>query len=145
MRSTYDLFRKRVADARGLSMDEVDALGRGRVYSGRDAKEVGLVDHIGGLFEAVALVREKAGVSRIRKLELRVLPHRRRLVDLLLSSLGDPFEEDGIIGARLEHRQNRREAIPLALDRTLARLPLSLLFLPQERATLLMPAVPAVE
>jgi protease-4 len=44
LQRTYDLFRKRVADSRELTLEKVDELGRGRVYSGRDAKELGLVD-----------------------------------------------------------------------------------------------------
>ena len=88
MRRTYDLFRRRVSDARELSMEKVDELGRGHVYSGTDAKALGLVDQLGGLHQAIAVIRQRAGIAPRRTLELRVLPRRQTLLDLLLGAMG---------------------------------------------------------
>jgi len=60
---TYDTFLQRVAEGRNMSVDEVDAIAQGRVWSGRDAKEVGLVDVLGGLSDAVRIAGEKAGLG----------------------------------------------------------------------------------
>ena len=49
----YDLFLSRVAAGRSMTTAEVDAVGQGRVWSGEQALEVGLVDELGGLREAV--------------------------------------------------------------------------------------------
>jgi protease-4 len=62
IRRTYDLFLERVAEARGLSTEEVDAIGGGRVWTGRQALERGLVDQLGGLEEAIAKARSLAGL-----------------------------------------------------------------------------------
>ncbi|KAB2959032.1 MAG: signal peptide peptidase SppA, partial [Thermoanaerobaculia bacterium] len=50
----YEEFLARVAEARKMTRDEVDAIGRGRVWSGADAKGIGLVDQLGGLDAAIA-------------------------------------------------------------------------------------------
>ncbi|MBC7542425.1 MAG: signal peptide peptidase SppA [Candidatus Sericytochromatia bacterium] len=55
--STYAVFLDRVAAARGLTRDEVDSRGRGRVYTGAQAKQLKLVDELGGLSKAVELAR----------------------------------------------------------------------------------------
>jgi protease-4 len=60
---TYQLFLKRVADGRGLSIGEVDEIGQGRVWTGRQALEVGLVDELGGLYTAVRRAKEAVGLA----------------------------------------------------------------------------------
>jgi len=55
---TYRLFVERVAEGRGLSVEEVDAIAQGRVWTGRQAHELGLVDEIGGLYTAVAEIKQ---------------------------------------------------------------------------------------
>ncbi len=49
IRETYDLFLQRVADGRGKTVEEVRTIARGRVWTGAQAKALGLVDHLGGL------------------------------------------------------------------------------------------------
>ncbi|SEP78329.1 signal peptide peptidase SppA [Microlunatus flavus] len=56
----YEDFTRRVADGRGLSREAVEAVARGRVWTGADAQQVGLVDELGGLHEAVRIARERA-------------------------------------------------------------------------------------
>jgi len=59
----YDTFKKRVATGRGLDLAFVDSIGQGRVYSGLKAKELGLVDIIGGLSDAINIAAQKAGLE----------------------------------------------------------------------------------
>jgi protease-4 len=56
----YRDFLDRVSEARNMTTDEVDAIARGRVWSGTDAHELGLVDKLGGLEEAIASAAEMA-------------------------------------------------------------------------------------
>jgi len=60
---TYQLFLTRVADGRGLSIGEVDEIGQGRVWTGRQALEVGLVDELGGLYTAVRRAKQAVGLA----------------------------------------------------------------------------------
>ncbi|MFQ5923572.1 MAG: signal peptide peptidase SppA [Anaerolineales bacterium] len=59
----YDLFLDRVVESRGMTRGRVDELGGGRVWTGRQAVENGLIDEIGGLEAAITKARELAGLS----------------------------------------------------------------------------------
>jgi protease-4 len=59
----YDTFITEVAASRKLDKAKVDAVARGRVWSGQDALARGLVDHLGGLLDAVAAARTRAGLK----------------------------------------------------------------------------------
>lgn len=59
----YDLFLKRCADGRGLSVDSIGKIAQGRVWSGVDAKKIGLVDSIGDLNDAIAEAAQMAQVA----------------------------------------------------------------------------------
>lgn len=60
----YGTFTKNVADGRSLSVDSVDAIGQGRVWAGTDALEIGLVDEIGGLSDALAEAAKLASLDQ---------------------------------------------------------------------------------
>ena len=63
-----------MARGRGLSVDEVNAIAQGRVWSGIKAQEIGLVDHLGGLDEAVAAAARLAGVETYETVFYREQP-----------------------------------------------------------------------
>lgn len=60
----YDDFKSRVAEGRGMTIDQVDLVARGRVWTGQDAKRIGLVDELGGLTDAISYAAEKAGIKK---------------------------------------------------------------------------------
>ncbi|MCX8159654.1 MAG: signal peptide peptidase SppA [Candidatus Saccharicenans sp.] len=80
----YDQFLERVATARNLPLEEVERLGRGRVWTGRQAKDLKLVDDLGGLFQAMESARQLAGIPPETELRLVVWPARRSLWDIIL-------------------------------------------------------------
>src|SRR6056297_2516380 len=59
----YDTFVTKMAESRGMSYDEIDAVARGRVWTGVDAYERGLVDVLGGIDLAIEIAAEKAGIE----------------------------------------------------------------------------------
>ena len=59
----YELFLKRCADGRGMSVEDIDKIGQGRVWTGSKAKELGLVDEIGDLDMAVGIAAQLAKVG----------------------------------------------------------------------------------
>lgn len=59
----YQQFLQRVADSRGMTTEEVDQVAQGRVWSGTDAYELGLVDHLGGLDDTIAAAAEMVGLD----------------------------------------------------------------------------------
>jgi len=66
----YDDFISIVADNRNISKANVDSLGQGRVWSGTDAKRLGLVDVLGGLDKAIEIAAAKAGIENYRIVNL---------------------------------------------------------------------------
>jgi protease-4 len=60
----YEDFLKRVGEARKLTREQVDAIGRGRIWSGEDAKELGLVDQLGGLSAAIESAATRAKLEK---------------------------------------------------------------------------------
>jgi protease-4 len=79
---TYQTFLQRVADARGMSVAAVDSVAQGRVWSGRDAMEVGLVDTTGTLADAVAMAGQAAGLGD-GPYRTRPLPRPKTFVERL--------------------------------------------------------------
>lgn len=66
----YGDFTQKVADGRGMTQAEVDSIGQGRVWTGINAKKIGLVDEIGGLNDAIAAAVEAADLEDYRIIEL---------------------------------------------------------------------------
>ena len=75
----YDLFTRRCADGRGMSQDEIKQIGEGRVWLGKDAIEIGLVDSLGNINDAINKAVEMA---QLGEYELVNYPEKK-----------DPFEE----------------------------------------------------
>lgn len=69
----YEIFKKEVAEGRGLEIDSVQAIAQGRVWVGYDAKKVGLVDSIGGFIEALDYLIDESEAER-DDLELWFMP-----------------------------------------------------------------------
>jgi protease-4 len=84
---TYADFTNKVADGRGLTLDRVIEVAKGQVWTGRDAKEHGLVDALGGYATALDLAREAAGIAPEAPLELRVFPERRDPIEALIEDV----------------------------------------------------------
>ncbi|MCH8567492.1 MAG: signal peptide peptidase SppA [Balneolales bacterium] len=79
----YKAFVNRVAESRNMTFDEIDAIAQGRVWSGQDALEIGLVDHLGGLETALRVAAERAD---LQEYSIRELPAIPGLLERLLSS-----------------------------------------------------------
>ena len=83
-RAFYDQFVEKVAASRHMTPEAVDAIAQGRVWTGRQAKDLGLVDVLGGLDRAVALAKERAKIPAGEQVELVVYPPKRSLYDVLM-------------------------------------------------------------
>jgi protease-4 len=80
----YDKFISNVSEGRNMSKEEVDAIGQGRVWTGKDAIELGLVDVLGGMEDAIAIAADMANLDsyRITKLPIEKNPIEKILEDL---------------------------------------------------------------
>jgi protease-4 len=91
----YAAFADGVARGREMSREEVVKIAQGRVWTGQQAKEIGLVDELGGFARALALAKETAGVAPDQPVELRSFPRPLGLWEQALKLLGNP---PGLIG-----------------------------------------------
>ncbi len=82
--AVYDDFVSRVAEGRQLSREEVLAAAQGRVWTGADARERGLVDELGGYTAAIQAVREAAAIAPETAIRLQPFPRRKSTVRLLV-------------------------------------------------------------
>jgi len=82
MQALYDVFLDRVSAGRGMEREAVERLAAGRIWSGRKAREVGLVDSLGGPLEALAEAASRGGIDTGARYQLEVHPRRPRLPDL---------------------------------------------------------------
>ncbi len=88
MKVTYDLFVSRVAEGRRSSPEKIDAMARGRVWTGKQAHELGLVDELGGLDRAIALAKEHAELDVDKPVTLVIYPQKRSLFETLANPFG---------------------------------------------------------
>lgn len=80
----YDRFLAKVAEGRNMSKAEVDRIGKGRVWTGSQAKENGLVDELGGLNRAVELAKELADIPAEEGVHFVVLPRKVSFWEVLM-------------------------------------------------------------
>ncbi|MCP4443179.1 MAG: signal peptide peptidase SppA [Aureispira sp.] len=87
----YTVFKTRVSDGRKMSMANVDSIAQGRVWLGTKAKEIGLVDELGGLEEALASAAQFANLTDYRVVSY---PKTKSFQESLMESFGGDNEED---------------------------------------------------
>ena len=94
----YNTFIKRVADGRGLSLEKVKDIARGRVYSGVRAKEIGLVDELGGLDDAIEAAAELANLEKYRTVSYPKIkdPMQQMIDDLMGGKVQSAMADDKI-------------------------------------------------
>jgi protease-4 len=80
----YETFVAKAAEGRKRTPAQIDAVAQGRVWTGTQALEAGLVDALGGLDAAVRVARERARIPQGQEVRLVVMPQRRGLLETLL-------------------------------------------------------------
>lgn len=80
----YAQFLNRVSEGRGISVEKVNEMARGRVWTGTDAKRIGLVDELGGIKDAINYAAKKAGIDK-KDVTIRYWPAKKtdRLTEFL--------------------------------------------------------------
>ena len=89
----YQLFVQRCADGRGMDLEALEKIAEGRVWTGADAKELGLVDELGGLDKALEIAAQEAGLFAYDTIHL---PIKDDLFTVLLNEF-----QQGYIGSKL--------------------------------------------
>jgi protease-4 len=98
----YSVFLQRVAEGRKLNTAAIDSIGQGRVWSGTDAKKIGLIDEFGGLNDAIAAAAKMAKTSKYRVVEL---PEQKEPFEELMKELSGDVETKYLSWKLGEHYQ----------------------------------------
>jgi len=83
LQSFYDEFVEKVAAARHRTPEQIDEVAQGRVWTGRQARNNGLVDELGSLDDAIVVAKQRAKIPADSPVELVVYPARKGLYELL--------------------------------------------------------------
>ena len=123
----YDSFIERVAEGRGMTVEAVDEVARGRVWTGQDAMDIGLVDGMGNLQDAVKMAAEMAGISDPALVELpeAVDPFEQFIEDFMgVSAMAQVAQAAGLPHDAVSAMMDVEAFIDMApADRIQARLP----------------------
>ena len=101
MEETYSAFIHGVANNRHMTAEQVDKIGKGRVWTGTQAKDNGLVDELGGLDRAIAVARDLAHISVTQSVHIVNLPEEKNFFQLLLEKQAGGSTRAGTVKAIL--------------------------------------------
>ena len=90
----YDLFTKRCADGRGMTQDEIKKIGEGRVWLGKDALEIGLVDELGNINSAIAKAAE---LAQLGQYDIVSYPEKTDPFEQLLKMMDNTTPEERLV------------------------------------------------
>lgn len=101
MDEVYEVFKGHVVRNRGDRLKKpIDEIAGGRVFTGRQALELGLVDQLGSLSDAIRLAADKAGLKEA-EYDVRVVPRPKSFIELLMSDLAGEDSDEGQIQTAL--------------------------------------------
>ena len=86
----YNTFLDKAAEGRGMSKEAVHEVAQGRVWTGVQALEHGLIDELGGLHEAIAVAAE---LAKVTEYSVERLPERKGFLDQLMEEMANPNPE----------------------------------------------------
>jgi len=112
MRNTYDQFTERVMTNRKDKIKDIDAVARGRIFVAKQAKDLGMIDEIGGLTDAITYAANEADV---KDYEIKSIPGSRSIIDLITGKAG--------AGGDDETRMPYRPKITISVDSPLNMMP----------------------
>jgi protease-4 len=107
----YVDFTGKVAEGRRLPKDKVLQIAKGRIWTGEDAKALGLVDELGGFPEALALAKKAAGIPDSQEVNLAVYPTPKAPLQQLLKKGTENSERDTSIEVMVEMMRSIQPAL----------------------------------
>ncbi len=109
LKSTYDDFTSKVAKGRGKDQAYIDSIGQGRVWTGRQGKENGLVDEYGGLDKAIEIAKQLANIPANKGVQRIIRPIPPTFWEQLLS---DSDEDETEAAPEMKQQQAMLAAMP---------------------------------
>jgi protease-4 len=112
----YEDFTTKVTEGRQMEKEKVLEVAKGRIWTGEDAKERGLVDELGGFDVALRLARTEAGLKPDAAIKLAVYPRPKKLIETLLKRGPDSSEPSAEIAAANQVLQTIRPLYEMARE-----------------------------
>lgn len=121
----YELFLTRCSNGRGISMEELDKIAQGRVWTGSTAKELGLVDELGGLDKALEIAIAKAGVDAYTVMSY---PKKEGFLESLMNTNPGNYIKGRMLNSKMSDMYRQFSIIENfdKIDRIQARVPFEL-------------------
>jgi len=91
----YEDFTSRVAEGRDIPLERVKEIAKGRVWTGTQAKEIGLVDELGGIMKAIDVAKEMADIDADTKINLKRYPRTKTTSEQLAELFGSSAQVSG--------------------------------------------------
>jgi len=130
MQAFYDQFVEKVAESRSSTPEKIDAIAQGRVWTGRQARERGLVDELGGLPRAIAIAQQRAGIAKDAAVQVVTYPPRPSVFEALSSTFGGTDSMRVSLAEALLSRQDREALTAMRRPMQMLRRGESLALLP---------------
>jgi len=92
----YDDFTQKAADGRGMTQEQIHEIAKGRIWTGEDALELGLIDAVGGFATAVDLAKEAAGIDPEKDVRIRLYPPKRSFFEMLMADSPKSSQPAGV-------------------------------------------------
>ena len=112
----YVDFTGKVADGRKLSKEKVLEIAKGRIWSGQDAKNLGLVDELGGFDTALTLAKKAAGIAESEDVKIVEYPRPKTLLQSLLQRAGADNSDKEAVGQTLARILETVQPVARQLD-----------------------------
>jgi protease-4 len=122
--SIYFAFKSRVAKGRNKSIEYIDSIAQGRVWTGTDALKVGLVDRIGNLDDAIA---SAARMAKLKSYSIKSYPERKSFIEDLFNGYEDKVKAKAIkaeIGAEEWEALKQLKSVKQMMGQPQTRLPI---------------------
>ena len=117
LQSFYDGFVEKVAQSRHTTPEKIDAIAQGRVWTGKQARQNGLVDALGGLDTAIAIAKQRAKLAADAEVELVVFPPRKSFYELLTDQFSGGASDQLAVSTWLAGNLSKGELEALRLMR----------------------------
>ena len=111
LNETYANFTKGVAAGRHMQVDAVDKIGKGRVWLASQAKDLGLVDELGGLDRAIEVAKQLAHIPASQSVRIVRLPEEKTFFQLLFERQREPLSDSRSIEVLLRHLVRTMEPV----------------------------------
>ena len=111
LQDTYANFTQGVADGRRMKIEDVDKIAKGRVWSGAQAKGLGLVDELGGADRAIEIAKQLAGIPAGKRVRIVRYPAEKTFFEMLIEKHQDDSTQGTSIDSLVRHLTSSYEPL----------------------------------